>query len=77
MLGNFVSLFVFAVLWGLALNGVVGEMDQFVGRFDVERFAAGANVALLICVDSEFVVEEGDEHVAADVEFSVVVEKRH
>ena len=52
-------------------------MDEAARRVDAEGLAAGPDVALLVVVDSELIVEESNEHVASDVELPPVVEQGH
>jgi len=73
--GEFVAFFVPAVACGLSLDGIVGEVHQSTRRRHVEGFAGGADVAVLVAVESELAVDEGDQHVAADVELALVVEE--
>jgi hypothetical protein len=63
-----------AVLIGLLLDGVVGEVDHLIGQVvDVEVGGGGADVALLVPVALQDTVAGGRQQVATDVEFAFVV----
>lgn len=51
-------------------------MHILITRLDIKHLTAGPDVALFVDVAVEDVVGEGDEEVAADVEFAGVVEER-
>ncbi len=64
--GQFVGLFELAVLSGVLLDGVVGEVDEGVAASpEVELGRGGAHVALLVPVGFEGPVDAGHQHVVS------------
>ena len=60
----------------MRLNGIVREMDESIRRVNIEQLAGSANVALLVGVHSELLVEKGGQHVASDIKLSAEIEER-
>lgn len=52
-------------------------MNETVGGLDIECFARGTNIALVIAVGFDLFIKVCDEHVAAYIEFAGVIEERN
>ena len=77
LIGDLVALLVLAVLIGVLLDCVVGEMDeQVVALLECELGGRGSNVAFRIPVGFDDAVEASDEHVVADIELPALVQQR-
>jgi hypothetical protein len=75
---QFICIFVLAVVLGVFLDGIVGEMDHSVLEvFGCEFLGGCADVALLVPVGSEVAIEGGHQDVAAEVELALVIEEGH
>ena len=74
---QFVCWLVFLIIFGVALDCIIGEVDEEVVEvLEVERLAARPQVALTVPIGFEKPVDAGEQKVMSDVEFSAVVEKR-
>jgi hypothetical protein len=58
------------------LDGVIRQVDKFIlAVVELKLKATRSNIAFLIPVTLDFVVEPNQEHVASDVEFASIVQK--
>lgn len=66
---------ILAVFRIMFLNCIVGEMDHAVHVVEGELFRGCAYVAIIVPICFEVAMDGGDEHVAANVKFPVLVEE--
>lgn len=73
-----VGRFVLAVVVAALLHGVVGEVHQTIAEaVQREELAGCTDVAVLVPVPLDCVVQRSYEHIAADIELALLVQERH
>lgn len=74
---DFIEIFKLSIFLSFFLDGIVGEVYQFIIQiFKGVLFAGGSDVTLLVPISFDDSIDAGDQDVASDVEFSLVVKKR-
>ena len=74
--GYFITGFVSAIVWGVFLNSIVGQMDLPIEVVNIELVRSCTNVALCEPVSLKDPVQLTDHQILPDVELSPLVEKR-
>jgi hypothetical protein len=73
---HLVALLELAIVCGVRLNGVIGEMDDAVGGVDVKWLAGSADVAFFVAIHAQLPVEESHQHIAPNIKLASAVQQR-
>jgi hypothetical protein len=71
-IGELIGWFILLIILRVPLNGVIGEMDEYVVQiFKVKQFAASSNVPLSVPVSLNYSVDARHHNVVSDVELPI------
>lgn len=76
VVGKFIAGFISLVVFGIFLDGVVCQMNEFVVYvLEVVEFTGSSDVAIFVPVSFDLSINTGKHDIVSNIEFPIVVEK--
>jgi len=71
---KFVAILIFSVFLWVDLDSIIGKMNKLVISFaQLKLETAGTNIALVVPIALYFTIESHQQHIAANIKFSLVI----